>query len=191
MGWPEGNQYYLLAEDRIGRPKKYTPRKLLQKANEYFTWVLANPLIEAQVVRGEFVETEFTNKGKTVTKTPYTFASVPKMRPFTLEGLCNFADISVVTFHHYWNMHSKVAEDKESTDKQKKQGAEFLEVCTRIKQMIDNHQFEGAASGFLNHAIIARKLGLADKKEIQGNPDQPFTMVKRKVVISQHEKGKK
>lgn len=189
MAAPIGNQYYLLAEN-IGRPKKYTPKKLLRKANEYFEWVLANPFKEAQIVRGDFIETEMGTDGvKKVTKQPYILADVPKMRPFTLWGFCNFAGISVQTFDHYGNMLSKVQKEKEPDEKDLKMGREFLSVYTHVKQIINNQQFEGAASGFLNHAIIARMLGLADKKEITGNVDSNVNMVKRKIVIKKHKKG--
>ena len=187
MAAPIGNQYYLLAEN-LGRRKKYTPLKLLRKANEYFTWVLENPFQEAQIVRGDFVETEITDSGKTVTKTPYVLADVPRMRPFTLMGFCNFAGISVQTFDHYSNMLSNVQKEENPDEKDIKTGEEFLRVYTHVKQIINNQQFEGAASGFLNPAIIARMLGLADKKEISGNVDSNVNMIKRKVVIRKHTK---
>lgn len=114
----------------VGRPKTYTPTTLLTAANKYFEWCLKNPLKEQQV---------FHFKGS-ITKT-----TVNKMRPFTLEGLCNHLKIVVNTYKNY---------EKE---------AEFLTVATRIRQVIENQQFEGAAAGFLNPSIVARKLGLADK----------------------------
>jgi len=40
---------------------------------------------------------------------------------------------------------------------------EFLPITTRIREIIENQQFEGAASGFLQPNIIARKLGLTDR----------------------------
>ena len=35
-------------------------------------------------------------------------------------------------------------------------------------------QFEGAAAGFLNPNIIARKLGLTDKSEVKVSQEQPL-----------------
>lgn len=70
--------------------------------------------------------------------------NLPKMRAMTLEGLCNFLDIAVNTFRAYENR------------------PDFLHITTRARQIIENQQFEGAASGFLNPNIIARKLGLKE-----------------------------
>ena len=79
-------------------------------------------------------------------KDSFEFAEVDVMRAFSLEGFCNYADIIRQTFLNY--------------EKRK----DFLEVTTHVRQIIDNQQFEGAASGFLSANIIARKLGLADKQ---------------------------
>jgi hypothetical protein len=73
---------------------------------------------------------------------------VPTSRPFTIHGLCVFAGISVQTFDNY------------------SKNKEFLEVTTRIREIIYNQKFEGAAVGAYNANIIARDLGLADKKEV-------------------------
>lgn len=81
-------------------------------------------------------------------KDNYTIGTVSKMRPYTIHGLCNFIDIAVSTFQEY------------------EKRPDFTAVTTRIRQIIYNQKFEGAAAGFLNPNIIARDLGLSDKKEI-------------------------
>jgi len=43
---------------------------------------------------------------------------------------------------------------------------DFLTVITRIEEIIYEQKFTGSASGFFNANIIARDLGLADKKEV-------------------------
>lgn len=48
----------------------------------------------------------------------------------------------------------------------KARGEDFKEVITRIENMIYYQKFTGSAAGFLNPNIIARDLGLADKKEV-------------------------
>ena len=40
-----------------------------------------------------------------------------------------------------------------------------MEICTSIAKVIRQQKFEGAAAGLLNHAIIARDLGMADKHD--------------------------
>lgn len=82
-------------------------------------------------------------------KDSYEKIDIDKMRPFTLHGLCNFIDISIEGFKLY--------------EKRK----DFIGVTTRARQLIYNQKFEGAASGFLNPNIIARDLGLIDKKELE------------------------
>lgn len=147
MGAPVGNEYYLL-RSKDGRDTTYTPETLLEKANEYFNWCLENPLKEQQVVKY---------------KDSYEKIDVDKMRPFSLQGFCNFAEIVIQTFHNYENPDKETKQEKEDDEKG------FLEVTTRIRGIIENQQFEGAASGFLNPNIIARKLGLVDRKSVNGN----------------------
>ena len=86
-------------------------------------------------------EKVFQHQGRPVS------AEIRRTRPFTLEGLCNHIDISLATFRTY----------EEQTN--------FKNVVARIRQIVDNQQFEGVAAGILNANIIARKLGLVDKKD--------------------------
>ena len=69
----------------------------------------------------------------------------PKMRAMTVKGFCIFADISEVTFYSY---------EKDET---------FLNIITRIREIIYEQKFTGAAAELLNPNIIARELGLSDK----------------------------
>ena len=77
-----------------------------------------------------------------------TMAQVPKMRAMTISGLCNFLDIAVSTW-----------------DEWRSSRPDLSEVITRTEEIIRQQKFEGAAAEFLNPNIIARDLGLADKKE--------------------------
>lgn len=134
QGAPKGNEYWKL-RSKHGRSKLYeTPDDLLDACNRYFEWVQENPLLEAQVVKyKDYAE----------------LMEVPKMRPFTIHGLCNFIDLSIEGWRGY------------------KARKDFSEVTTRVEQIIYNQKFEGAASGFLNPNIIARDLGLQDKKQTE------------------------
>lgn len=73
---------------------------------------------------------------------------VAKMRAMTISGFCLFACISRDTLNRW---------EKEEA---------FSDICVRIKDIIYQQKFEGAAADLLNPAIIARELGLADKKDI-------------------------
>ena len=74
-----------------------------------------------------------------------THESFDKMRAMTLSGLQVFLDITAQTWLNY------------------KDRKDFLEVTTRIDNIIRTQKFEGAAAELLNPNIIARDLGLSDK----------------------------
>ena len=73
--------------------------------------------------------------------------TVTKMRAMTIAGLCVFFGIGTSTWSDY------------------KKNKDFTAVITRIEDIIYNQKFMGAAADMLNPNIIARDLGLADKKE--------------------------
>lgn len=79
--------------------------------------------------------------------------NVPKMRAMTIGGLCIYLDISIDTWHSY-----------------RKKNKEFSEVCSAAENVVYNQKFAGASADLLNASIIARDLGLADRKEVN-NPD--------------------
>lgn len=81
-----------------------------------------------------------------------TRATINKMRAMTLNGLRLFLGISDQTWRDY------------------RKREDFLGVTTRAEQIIRIQKFEGAAADLLNANIIARDLGLADKRE-HGGPD--------------------
>lgn len=71
-----------------------------------------------------------------------------KARAYTLKGLCIFLGVN----EKYFN---GVIADKE----------DFINVSTRIRDVIYTQKFELAAAGLLNANIIARDLGLVEKQE--------------------------
>ncbi|MCW9471280.1 DNA-packaging protein [Klebsiella grimontii] len=73
---------------------------------------------------------------------------VAKMRAMTLTGLCLFLDISDDTWRNY------------------RANNDLLGVVTRAEKVIYDQKFSGAAADLLNPNIIARDLGLADKREV-------------------------
>lgn len=95
---------------------------------------------------------EFT-KTRTIDKVEYHGKDalrclVPTNVPFTLTGLCIFIGMTLDTWAQY----------------RKKE--EFSAVCTRVQEIIYSQKFNGAAVGQYNANIIARDLGLADKKTV-------------------------
>lgn len=75
---------------------------------------------------------------------------VPKMRAMTISGLCIFLDISQQTWFEY------------------AKNEDYTEVSTRVDAIIRTQKFQGAAADLLNASIIARDLGLVDKRELSG-----------------------
>ncbi|MFX4084495.1 DNA-packaging protein [Sphingobium yanoikuyae] len=86
-----------------------------------------------------------------------THEPTAKMRAMTIAGLCMFLDVS----EDAWRLWKK-----ERTD--------FIGVITRAESVIYRQKFEGASANMLNPNIIARDLGLADKKE-HSSPDGTMT----------------
>jgi hypothetical protein len=84
----------------------------------------------------------------------------PKMRAFTMQGLCRFLNCNTV----YFNQFEVSLKDK--TDEVSK---DFSQIVTRVRETVFEQKFTGAAAGFLNANIIARDLGLADKQDINAN----------------------
>jgi len=78
---------------------------------------------------------------------------LPHPRPYTLTGLCLWLSVN----EKFWR---ELREAKREDDN------EFSPVITRVEQIIYTNKFEGAAVGFFNANIIARDLGLADKRDI-------------------------
>ena len=72
-----------------------------------------------------------------------------KKRPFTSIGLCIYLGISRKCLRDYENRE------------------DFLPIITRVKEIIYNQKYEGAAIGTFNANIIARDLGLSDKTEVK------------------------
>lgn len=86
---------------------------------------------------------------------------LPKMRALTIHGLCIYLGVNTKYFNDFRDAGHE----------------DFSEVLTRIMDIIYNQKFTGAAAGFLNPNIIARDLGLTDKKELdhRGIPEYKVT----------------
>jgi len=111
-----------------GRRRRFADPDALEAACiAYFEWSEANPLIEQVpvVYRGEV---------KMV-------MPVPKLRPFTLAGLCVHLGIGRSTWRGY---RARPA---------------FSPVIEWVQDIVWQQQFEGAAAGLLDARIVARTLG--------------------------------
>lgn len=136
---------------RVGRPRILkTPQQLWRGAVEYFEY------------QSQQVWNKIDYKG--------TFAervSIPTKAPFSLEGLCLFLGLN----EKYWFHIKKTIEKDEDEDLKN----EFTNIFTRVEAIVFKQQYEGATTGHYNAAIVGRKLGLADKKEITTTEQPLFT----------------
>jgi hypothetical protein len=92
-----------------------------------------------------------------------TRGTIYKMRAMTIDGLCLFLGVSYQTWLDYTNRK------------------DFIEVTSRVESVIKSQKFAGAAADLLNANIIARDLGLTDKKELSGSAENPLTMVIKEI----------
>lgn len=76
---------------------------------------------------------------------------VAKMRAMTIDGICIFLDITTTTWHDW-----RTKED-------------FSGVIAKAETIIRSQKFAGAAADLLNANIIARDLGLADKRDLSSS----------------------
>lgn len=147
MAAPVGNEFWKL-RSKHGRDKLFeSPELLWQAACEYFQWCENNPFTKS--------EAKTVNIGDY--QSQIEIAKIPMMRPFTIQGLSSYLDCNTQYLAQF------EASLKEKNDALSK---DFTLVITRIREAIYNQKFSGAASGFFNANIIARDLGLADKKDV-------------------------
>lgn len=142
MPAPKKNKYWQL-RSKDGKEPKYNPDELWIKAIEYFEWIENNPLWESVLVAKGIV----INKGTKDEKTVYS-TTLPKMRAMTIKAFCLFAEICEKTFWNYRNQK------------------DYLQVTTRIEDIIYSQKLEGAAASLLNPNIIARELGLKEQSSV-------------------------
>lgn len=83
---------------------------------------------------------------------------VAKMRAMTLSGLCIFLGIARSTWDEYCKKE------------------DFSAVTKEVAEIIRTQKYEGAAADLLNANIIARDLGLADKRELSGPDGAPIPL---------------
>ena len=79
-----------------------------------------------------------------------------KVRPMTQAGLCVFIGITRETWTQW------------------RRNPDFADICLKVDEIMYEQKFSGACADLMNHAIIARDLGLADKKEFSGPNGGPI-----------------
>lgn len=153
-----GNTAWPEAFRNRSKPRKFqTGEDLRDACISYFEWATENPIIVDNV--GWF-------QGRA------NHEEERKARPLTVEGLCVYIGIATRTWRAW------------SEESHKDFRADLAPVIEEAEAAMYSYNFDGASAGIFNAGIIARKLGLSDKQEIEGNPDKPLTVqtVTRKIV---------
>lgn len=125
---------------KVGRPKSIeSPEYFWQLFSEYKAWAKNNPRIE-----NVFSQKECAS------------FPVERERPLTWEDFDTWLyDNGIIqdTDHYRANLNGAYTE--------------FLGVITRVNKVMYSDKFSGAAVGIYNANIIARDLGLVDKKNVE------------------------
>lgn len=139
MGATVGNKWWMLRA-KHGRDKLFkTPDLLWQAALEYF-----NHTDSRKWVKKDWVGKD-AHEVSRETETPYT-----------LSGLWLYINCSKA----YWGNFKTALNDNKT-----KESKDFLEVITRIENIIFTQKIEGAAVGAFNANIVAMELGLKQQTE--------------------------
>lgn len=157
MPAPKGNKFWKARSSHGRKPIFSSPDDLLNAATEYFEHADANPIITYK---------PYVTKDGEVQQMEHIHP-----RPYTMEGLMVFLDISRTCFEQY--------EKKE----------DFNSVCAVIRDTIRDQKLSGAIAGIYNHAIVARDLKLRDTVDanLGGQEDNPVvTEVRRTIVDTKH-----
>ncbi len=151
MAAPKGNQFWKL-RSKHGIDKLFkTPELMREAAYEYFQWCDENP----------FYEADFRGRDNEMVK-------IPKMRPYTMQGLCLYLDCNTVYFSQF-ELKLKEKDDEISKG--------FAKVISEIREVVYNQKFSGAAAGFFNANIIARDLKLRDNTDITTDGEKLKTVL--------------
>lgn len=130
-----------LLDKKAPRRKIESPEVLWSYFKKYCDQVDATP----------WTKTDF--KGKDATPVEYTFYA-----PYTWQGfniwLFNAEVVSNLT-HYQYNLNNAYED--------------FKEVIALIDKVIYDRKLTGASLGFYNHAIIAKDLGMIEKKQVEQN----------------------
>lgn len=129
----------------MGRPYKFTPEEFESAWEEYFQWCDENP----------WYKTEQSKAGGLI--------KIPIPRPYSEIGFCAYHGLG----EHYINQLGKRLEDAETNEEK-----DLSYILTRARAKCRAQKFEGATVGAFNANIIARDLGMVDKKDITTGGDK-------------------
>jgi hypothetical protein len=137
MAAQKGNKYHKGLSD--GRPMLFsTPDEYRSAIQRYFDWCDANPIMKNEALKSG------PDAGRII--------QIPTQRPYLIEGLCDYLEMSVQTFHNYEN--NEIYKD-------------FFEVSAWARNKIFTQNLSHGYVGGFDAGLVARKLGIADKQEMK------------------------
>lgn len=142
--------FWKLRGVNTGLPIFENPAELWEAACDYFKFIDDNPHPQAELVKYKGVA---------------TLEEVPKMKPYTLSGLCFFLGCS----ESYFRKFKHVIRERDAAGKPKDTDTAFMETIEAVEQVIETQQLEGAMVGAFNYNIVRAKLGLVDKQDVTSN----------------------
>lgn len=129
-----------MKKNKIGHPRNFeTPDDLWSAFEGYREWVKTNPVRKMVFVGKDGVK-------------DYELID----RPFTMEGFENYCEENYGYVHQYFVNQEGLYND-------------YMNICSRIKRQIRQHQIEGGMAGIYNPSITQRLNGLTEKTENQTN----------------------
>lgn len=141
MPAPVGNDFWK-RRSKHGRDALFaSPELLWDAACDYFQWCIDNP----------YLKNDF--RGKDADE-----VILKLERPFTLSGLMVHLEASQGFWKEFKKTQTGTRED-------------FLPIITRIEEIIETQQLEGAMVGIFHNNIVARKLGLTEKVQEEGSKE--------------------
>ena len=155
MAAPKGNRLESVYYPPYKTRAYATPELIREECDSYFNWIDENPIMKNEALKSGL------DAGKII--------SIPTQRPYLLEGLCDHLGITVQTFLNY---------------ESKPEYKEYFDICTYVRQRIYRQNLEFGYSGAFDAGLVARKLGIADKKEFEAN-------IKATEIIVRNEEEKK
>lgn len=155
MPAPVGNKFWEMRSSHGRKPIFQTPEALEEACLEYFEWVEANPLHEAQA---------FAYQGAV------KIEPVAKMRAMTVSGLCIFLDISQEAFGDYrkregFSEVTRRADEIIRTQKFEGASAGLLNpsIIARDLGLADKSELSGPNGGPIRTEEVSAREILADR----------------------------
>lgn len=163
-------EFYQAFRPQVGRPRRFKPKELLAKFEEYLAWVKGNPV----EVETEFRAQKHRNRGNDETEKGATLRKQRLLRPVSIGGFL----VHIGFTRQGWDDLDKG-----------RNAEEYSAVKSFIKGYCENNQLEGAMLGIYNGNIVSRLLGL--KEEVEHSGKMEVAAASREELLAELERLEK